>query len=408
MPATNSGSAASRSSPSDEPVSNQRSRRTAARIPSPSASGIEMIAEQRTRNAELTSASEITFETGSPEAIDVPGFSVTIPLTQLPYWSITGRSRCSCSRSAFRLSGVAVRPSSAFAGSLGRACVAAKMMTETSASVSAPSRTRRMTKPVIPWKKRRPEACRRRFRPPASSLEGDGAEVVAITAQRQRALARLDPHDLRAVGVDQVVEPPDDVSAVVVLHLLHLVDDGAALPRVDRLERLVVRSNAEASRRDLVQVVARAPVVRREGVLQVLVPVERRRVEVLHVDVDAGLLRLLREDLCALHLAGAPVRRVEVDAQARLPGCLEQRLRLGDVLRALRQRRVVAGVERRVDVVAGVAVAREGELDQLLPVGDQPECPTDPHVFERRLVDGHANGHPAASLAVEDLEASRL
>src|SRR6266545_3573049 len=351
MPATNSGSAASRSSPSDEPVSNQRSRRTAARIPSPSASGIEMIAE-------LTSASEITFETGSPEAIDVPGFSVTIPLTQLPYWSITGRSRCSCSRSAFRLSGVAVRPSSAFAGSLGRACVAAKMMTETSASVSAPSRTRRMTKPVIPWKKRRPEACRRRFRPPASSLEGDGAEVVAITAQRQRALARLDPHDLRAVGVDQVVEPPDDVAAVVVLHLLHLVDDGAALPRVDRLERLVVerdelrvvpvrlvvRSNAEASRRDLVQVVARAPVVRREGVLQVLVPVERRRVEVLHVDVDAGLLRLLREDLCALHLAGAPVRRVEVDAQARLPGCLEQRLRLGDVLRALRQRRVVAGV----------------------------------------------------------------
>src|SRR5256714_15497548 len=156
------------------------------------------------------------------------------------------------------------------------------MITETIASVSAPRRTRRMTKPLIPWKIRRPEARRGRFRPPASSLEGDGAEVVAIPAQRQRALARLDPHDLRAVGVDEVVEPPDDVAACVVLHLLHLVDDGAALLPVDRPEclvverdelravpvRLVVRSDLEASRRDLVQVVARPPVIRREGVLQ--------------------------------------------------------------------------------------------------------------------------------------------
>src|SRR6266516_1688554 len=422
MPATNSGSAASRSSPSDEPVSNQRSRRTAARIPSPSASGIEMIAEQRTRNAELTSASEITFETGSPEAIDVPGLSVTIPLTQLAYWSVTGRLRCSCSRSAFRLSGVAVRPSSAFAGSLGRACVAAKMITETTASVSAPRKTRRMTKPLIPWKTRRPEARRRRFRPPVALFEGDGAEVVAISAQRQRALARLEPHDLRAVGVDEVVEPPDDVAAAVVLHLLHLMDDGAALLPVDRPERLVVerdelrvvpvrlvvRGDAEAARRDLVQVVARAPVVGGEGVLQILVPVESGRVEVLHVDGDAGLLRLLGKDLGAFHLARAAVRRIEVDGQVRLPRGLQQRLRLLDVLFPLGERRVVAGVERRVDVVADVAVAREGELDHLLAVGDQPERLADPHVVERCLIDGHADRNPAAALAVEDLEASRL
>src|SRR6266542_4793898 len=140
------------------------------------------------------------------------------------------------------------------------------MMTETIASVSAPRKTRRMTKPLIPRKTRRPEARRTRFRPPASSLEGDGAEVVAISAQRQRALARLDPHDLRAVGVHEVVEPPDDVAAARVLHLLHLVDDGAALLGVHRLERLVVQrdelrvvpvrlvvgSDAQACRSDLV------------------------------------------------------------------------------------------------------------------------------------------------------------
>src|SRR5439155_18620307 len=104
--------------------------------------------------------------------------------------------------------------------------------------------------------------------------------------------------------------------------------------------RLVVRRGRQAAGADLRQVVARAPEVRRERPLQVLVAVERAAVEDLDVDGDAGRLRLLREDLSTLVHADRAVRGLEVDVQAVLPRRLEERLRLLDVLVPLRQRRV--------------------------------------------------------------------
>ena len=151
MPETNSGSAAMPSSPSELPLSNTESRLSAPSTPSESARGIAMTAEIATRKAELRTESLITSITGVSVASDVPGLPVSRPLTNDQYWSISGRFRCSVSRSALRLSGVAFRPSSARAGSVGSATVAANTITETIARVTIPSATRRRMKPLIPW-----------------------------------------------------------------------------------------------------------------------------------------------------------------------------------------------------------------------------------------------------------------
>src|SRR5205823_5410204 len=168
----------------------------------------------------------------------------------------------------------------------GSAWVIAKTMIDTMTSVSAPSARRRTMKAVMPRRRLMgvggpapggPTRCR--------SREGDRPEAVPVAAERQRTLARLEPHHLRAVRVHEVVEAPDEVAAAVVLHPLHLVHDGTALRLVGRLQRLlverdelrvapvrlVVRRVRQAARRDLVPVVPRAPVVGRKRVLQVLV-----------------------------------------------------------------------------------------------------------------------------------------
>jgi hypothetical protein len=150
IPTTNSGRAARASMTSDDVESNTLSRRIAAQIPIPTASGIETSAAQKTRKAELTTGSWISVETGRLAASDLPRFPCRTPPAQLRYWSSTGRLRCRLARSAARLSGVAFRPRIAFAGSLGSACVAPKMITETSHKVRIPSASRRIRKPLMP------------------------------------------------------------------------------------------------------------------------------------------------------------------------------------------------------------------------------------------------------------------
>src|SRR5689334_3683431 len=298
-------------------------------------SGMLMMPAQNTRNAELTSRSPSRLETGSWLANDVPASPCRSPPTQLKYCWITGWSRCSCSRSAFRLAGVAVRPRIARAGSPGRAWVAANTTTETAPSTSSPSSTRRSMKPVMPpgLKRRSPRSRGRAAGGgPAITVglgEPDGSEAMSERIEVQRRLAHLEALHLLAVRVDQVVEERDDVPAVVVFLGLHLVDDVAPLrlvdlgqglfvqaevvrprPRLRRPVALVVRRGRHAAVRHLWQEVARSPEVHRERQLQVLVAV------VFGVVVDvhghAGGLRLGGEDVRRVDHAGGAVGRVQV------------------------------------------------------------------------------------------------
>ena len=155
--------------------------------------------------------------------------------------------------------------------------------------------------------------------------------------------------------------------------------------------------------RHLREVVARAPEVGRERPLQVLVAVEGATVEDLDVDRDAGGLRLLSEHLRTLvHPEGA-VCRLQVDREPFLPGRLEQRLRLLDVLVPLRQRLRERLVERGVEVVADLAVARERLRHHLRPVGDQPHRLPHADVVERGGVDPHADRRPRRARRLEHL-----
>ena len=156
IPVTNSGSAAIPSSASALTLSVAESRLRAPSTPMVSASGTATSAAIATRKAELRTESLITSTTGVSVARDVPGLPVSNPLTNERYWSITGRLRCSCSRRAARLDGVALRPSSALAGSVGSATVAANTITDTIASVRTPSSSRRRMKPLSPWNGRKP------------------------------------------------------------------------------------------------------------------------------------------------------------------------------------------------------------------------------------------------------------
>src|SRR5439155_23627535 len=204
------------------------------------------------------------------------------------------------------------------AGSPGRGCVAAKMMRETTKRVRTPSRILRRTKPGMPRRilgRRRGKAKRPGGPAPGKGTLGpagcstldkvDRAVPVAVLVEVQRASVRLQAGELRAVAVDEVLEPGDDVAASVVLDLLHLLDDLAALVLVDRPQGLAVqlvelgivpvtlveRRGRQAAGRDLSEVVPGSPVVDGEGVLEVLVPVEVA--EVPHLHVDAGSLRVL-------------------------------------------------------------------------------------------------------------------
>ena len=152
-----------------------------------------------------------------------------------------------------------------------------------------------------------------------------------------------------------------------------------------------------------------APEVHGEGPLEVVVAVEDARVDLLDVDGHAGALGLLREHLGGLHAAGAGGRGAdELDGEVVVvAGLLEQRLGLLDVLRALRQVLGVAGVERRVHVVADPAEAAVGLVDHLLAVDDETERLAHVDVVERLLVDAHGEGLPAAGLGLEERVARR-
>src|SRR5437764_1218516 len=144
----------------------------------------------------------------------------------------------------------------------GSACVAPKTTTETRNSVTSPRSTRRSTNPQIPRGRRtRSEeaaiavtgrgydllssatrAAHRAARPLSRlSAEPDRPVAVAEGVEREHALvALLDALDLGAVAVEERREAPDQVAAVVVLHLLHVVQDLRPLLLVDGAERLLV------------------------------------------------------------------------------------------------------------------------------------------------------------------------
>ncbi len=88
-----------------------------------------------------------------------------------------------------------------------------------------------------------------------------------------------------------------------------------------------------------------------------------------------------------------------------MAGGLQQRLRLRDVLVALRQRAVVGRVVGRVKVVADAALPGQRLLDHLRAVDHQPERLAHAHVAEGRLVDPHRERLPGAALRDQRLEA---
>src|SRR5262249_42246487 len=128
---TNSGSAAKASRRFELRASKIFSRLNAAQEPIAIDSGIDTIADIATSTEELTSLGQSSVVTGSCAAKEVPKLPRSNPVNQVQYWLKTGWSRCSFSRRAARLAGVADRPRMARAGSPGSACVAAKTTIDT-------------------------------------------------------------------------------------------------------------------------------------------------------------------------------------------------------------------------------------------------------------------------------------
>src|SRR5690348_16327974 len=412
---TNSGSAARASSRFELVWSKIFSRFSAAYAPIATDSGIDTTAASATSTAEFTSLGLSNVVTCSWAASDLPRLPCSRPVTQVQYCSITGRSRCSWRRSAARLAGVADRPRMARAGSPGSAWVARNTSTETRTSTRTPSRSRRTMKPPTP-----PSLSLFMVACPAVLAEVDRAETVPEAVQVEGALAGLEALDPGRVAVDEVAEERDDVAADVVLDLLHLVLDLDALGVVGGGQRLVVqrdevragtglrrpvalvvRGVRQRALLDLVEVAAGAPEVDREGQLEVLVPVVVRVVD--HVDLDPGRLGLVREDGGGVDHAGRAVGGVQVDREVRVPGRLEQRLGLVDVLLPLRQRVIVTGIEGRVQVVPDEPVAGRDLRDHPLPVDQQPHRLADLDVVEGGHVDRHAQRQPAAGLGDQRL-----
>ena len=98
--------------------------------------------ESPTSTAELAAAGPTMLHTGIPLTRLVPGWPPRIPEIHEPYWTKTDRLRWSwCSR-ACTADGVAEWPRMAMAALPGRTWVAAKITTETTHNVTAPSATR--------------------------------------------------------------------------------------------------------------------------------------------------------------------------------------------------------------------------------------------------------------------------
>src|SRR6266545_7301767 len=311
IPITNSGSAATPRSPTWMTWSAARSRRRAATIARRKASGMISTAARATRTPLFTTRDPISEATDPPLASDVPGSPRTAPPSHDRYRVTTGSSRLSWACSAATRSGVADRPRIARAGSPS-AWVAPNTMTEISQRVSA-ARTRRCASQRDQARagERTPGRPRPATPRAAGSPERDTAELVG--GQRE-VLVRDEPGDLRRVGVDLVLEAPDAVAAAVVLDLLGILEQRGALGAVqlllrlpDQPEELRVRPVGLVVRRvrhrpvgDLGEVAAGEPVVLGERPAQVLVAVEGPGVLVADLDRHAGLLRLLREQLCGL------------------------------------------------------------------------------------------------------------
>src|SRR5207248_497398 len=246
-----------------------------------------MIAEQSSKKAVLMSRSLKSLLTGSWAAKERPASPWSSPAAQVRYCWTTGWLRCSCARNAARLAGVAPRPRIARAGSPGRAWVAAKTTIETSTSTSSPWRMRRTMNSQMP-----PVLAGPPVGPGRSSIAGpargstcsvalgepDVPVAMSEGVEVERSFAPLvESRDFRAVGVDEVVEHRDDVAALLVLELLHLVDDVGALAGIGLGEGLlveadvvrvlrrpvafVVRRGRDAAIRHLREIVARAPEV---------------------------------------------------------------------------------------------------------------------------------------------------
>src|ERR1700681_4396172 len=193
------------------------------------------------------------------------------------------------------MAGGAPRPRIARAGSPGRACVAAKTTTETRTRTKSPCRMRRTMNSQTP-----PVFAGPRLGPGRSSMAGpargstcsvalgkpDVSEAMSKGVEVERGLAPIvESGDLRAVGVDEVVEHRNDVAALVVLEILHLVDDVGALGGIWFREGLLVEADVVGTRRRPVALrvgcrrdaavrhlgegVTRSPVVDREGELEV-------------------------------------------------------------------------------------------------------------------------------------------
>src|SRR5262245_58494092 len=243
-PNSNSGSAARTSSRFELRVSKIFSRRNAAQEPIAIDSGIETIAEMATSTAEFTSLGANSVVTGSWAASEVPRLPRSSPVNQVQYWVKTGWSRCSFSRSAARLCGVADRPKMARAGSPGSAWVAAKTTIDTMNRTMRPSSSRRTMNPETP-----PD---RNLASTAVGLtEPDRAEPVAEAIQVERALAGLQTLYLVRVAVDQVAEERNDVAADVVFEFLHLMLDLDPLTDVRFRQGLFIQRDEVRSRAGL-------------------------------------------------------------------------------------------------------------------------------------------------------------
>src|SRR5437868_8977121 len=308
-------------------------------------SGMEITPETSSRKAVLTMRSPSSLLTGSCAANERPASPCSSPPAQVRYCTTFGWLRWSWSRSAARLAGVAPRPRIARAGSPGSAWVAAKTTIETRTSTSSPWRIRRRMNRRMPPVRAGPPAG-----PGRSSMAGPargstwsvalGGEVDAPIPMSkgvkvQRGLAPIvEATNLRGVSVDQVVEHRDDVATLVVLELLHLVDDVGPLRGVDLFQGVLVEADVvgilrrpvalvvggrwNAAVGHLGKEVARAPEVDREGEFQVLVAVVVG--VIVHVDGDTRRLRLAGEDVGRVDHARGAVGGMQVDHQVVLTG----------------------------------------------------------------------------------------
>src|SRR5229473_2214109 len=137
------------------------------------------------------------------------------------------------------------------------------MTTETRNMTRAPSSNLRAMKPQIALRPTADSGGACEVAPPEISAgcfalaEPDGAEAMAERIEVQGALAWLEPAHLRAVGVDQVVEERNDVTALVVLELLHLALESDALGLIHLGQSLLVQGEVVRTRRRPVALVVR-------------------------------------------------------------------------------------------------------------------------------------------------------